>query len=230
MPLPARLITLLMASCLARGEGLDVLRASLEHLKARAPVAVEVDFFRWRESISFIRPVIEENSTHLSLRETQNGLLVEGKLPFGQEPLPAGLSDLVNPAELLCRNLEAMHLLRRGIEDWQGSPTQVLIFGFAPAISPEHRGHVSAQEATLKIWVGENGQPLEMETRVDYKGRHSRLCGRFHVRSRVRTGFMVLGQRLVVATQTSEDFAYDAGERTTVRKMVRVSGVGEGSR
>jgi hypothetical protein len=85
---------------------------------------------------------------------------------------------------------------------------------------------VSQSETTLKVWIGEDGLPLASESVMAYEGKHSRLYGRFHNRSLVKTTYAVKGQRLVVTSRDAEELVYDTGEKVKHRQSTTLAVTG----
>jgi hypothetical protein len=132
----------------------------------------------------------------------------------------------LNQADLLAQTLAGSRFQEEHLETYQGRPAKVLLFSFQPKIRPEHQGRVSQSECTLKIWIGEDGLPLASESAMAYEGRHSRLYGPFHSRSRVKTTYAVQGQRLVVTSREAEDLVYDTGEKVQRRQSISLAVTG----
>lgn len=237
MRYPLTLPTLFLIPALAWADGTADLRASLQRLHGHAPVKVEVACAVRQERTTLMEPMIHERTLRLQMLEDASGLHVDWDLapadatprdmstaapaPASATPMHDVLKDLdaVTLDHLLNQSDEVLHLLdaarfkSEGRETYRGNLVRVLTFTCKPRILPQHQGRVFQAESTLKIWIGDDGAPLAMESSMDYDGRHSRLYGRIHSTSLVKTAFTVLGERLAVASQTSEAFIYDYGDK-----------------
>lgn len=231
----------LLLSALAWADGPSDLRISLQRLRGQAPVQASLQYSVWQERTTFLTPVIHARSLHLQMEEDAAGLHVDWRFPeaetpevagiAGATPLPEILNDLdalslaglLNQARPLSQLLEDTRFKAEGQEIYEGRPVRMLTFTCRPGILPQHRGRIVQAEAILRIWIEDDGVPLAMESMTDYDGRHSRLYGRIHSHSRVRTTFAVLGQRLIASSRTSEDFLYDGGDRLKTRKTFRLT-------
>jgi hypothetical protein len=127
---------------------------------------------------------------------------------------PRVLEALLHPARDLTLLLETSRF-QSEVRDTLGTrPVRVLTFIHEPWVASQHRGWITRSEATFRIWMEDDGRPLALETFQDYEGRHSRLCGRIHSRSQIKTNYALLGRRLVVSGRTSEELLYDGGDLT----------------
>jgi hypothetical protein len=233
-----QLAVFLAIPALAWADGPSDLQASLLRLHGDTPVKVRLNYSGRQEATAFFEPVVSQGALQIHLAEDASGLHVDWPSQHpqttGEEvrntdrearglglPLQnavqdldaAHLDQLLNQAEALSRTLERARFKQETPELYLGKPARLLVYSFEPAIRPDHRSHVSYAEGTLRIWVGEDGRPLAAESQQDYQGRQNRLCRRFHVTSLVRTTYAVLGQRLVVASRTSESTSNDTGDR-----------------
>jgi hypothetical protein len=229
--------TLLLIPALAWADGTADLRATLQRLHGHEPVKVEVAYAVRQERTTLMTPTIRERTLRLQLIEDAAGLHVDWDLapvdaaPGGMStatPAPASatplhdvlkgldavtLDRLLNQSDELLHLLDAAQFTSESREAYQGNQVRVLTFTCTPRVFPQHQGRVFQAESTLKIWIRNDGSPIAMESSLDYAGRHSRLYGRIHSTSLMRTFFVVLGQRLTVASRTSEDFIYDYGDK-----------------
>jgi hypothetical protein len=133
------------------------------------------------------------------------------------------LDGLLNQADTLSKLLESARFKAESRESYGGSQVRVLTFSCKPEILAQHQGRVTQAESTLKVWIGDDGAPLATESLVDYNGKHSRLYGRIHSNSLVKTTYTVLGDRLVVTSRTSEDSLYDYGDRLKNKKTLTLA-------
>jgi hypothetical protein len=245
-----QLIALLVLPTLAWADGPSDLRASLQRLHGHAPVKVNVDYSNREEATSWLKPVVSQGSLQIQVLEDGPNLHEDWILPqldavdqelrqLRQDPkaltpvqdatkelTAPRLKYLLNQGAELAQILEGAQFMYESRELYSGQPARVLVFTFRPAIRPDLQARISHKEATFKLWMAEDGLPLASETLMDYEGKHSRLYGRFHVRSLVTTTYTVLNQRLVVASQTSEDLVYDTGEKMETRKTLNLSAAG----
>ena len=232
MRFPFKLMPLLLLQTLAWADGTADLHNSLLHLHGHAPVKVELAYAYHQERTTFLKPSVHEGALRLQLLEDEAGLQVEWKLPI-PAPTPTGevlkdldpltLNSLLNQAEALSALLETATFKAENRATYEGHPARVLTFTCTPRIPAQHQGRVIQAESILKIWIGDDGVPLATESIVDYVGRHSRLYGRIHSNTLVKTTYSVLDQRLVVTSQTSEDSIYDYGDRLKSNKTLTLA-------
>jgi hypothetical protein len=244
MRITLQLITLLALPTLVWADSPSDLRASLQRLHGQSPISVNVDYSNRREVDSLLKPIVSQGSVHLRLSEDESGLHSDwaphqlsassmeerqaNRDPLAMTPvrdamkqLDAGsLHRMLNQAGALSEMLDGAKFKHEGEEMYQGNPARVLVFSFNPTIRPDHLGRVSRSEATLKVWIRGDGLPLATESHMDYAGKHSRLFGRFHMRSLVKTTYAVFGDHLVVVSRTSEDLSYDTGEKVKDTKTL----------
>ena len=239
-------LPLLALPALAWADGPVDLRTSLRQLHGHAPVSVEVVYASHREHTTFLKPMVHEHSLRLQLVEDEAGLHVNWTLPAlsaNPKPVTPGpdaaaltplgevlsdldpltLNSLLNQAEALSALLETATFKAENRATYEGHPARVLTFTCTPRIPAQHQGRVLQAESILKIWIGDDGVPLATESMVDYVGRHSRLYGRIHSNTLVKTTYSVLDQRLVVTSQTSEDSIYDYGDRLKSNKTLTLA-------
>lgn len=244
-----RFMPLLFLPALSWADGLADLQASLQSLHGHSPVKVSGSCEMRRERTDWMTPAIQEQWLRADVVEDERGLHVDlqpsanpahpgsslrcqgsaSAAPFsgiGRALDPLALSRLLNQADALSTLLEGARFKAERRETYQGSPARVLSFSCAPQIQPQHQGRVTQSECNLQIWIGDDGVPLAAEYMLDYTGRHSRLYGRIHSASFVRTTFTVRNQRLFVASQTSEDFIYDYGNRLKCKEVLTLAAKG----
>ncbi|NWJ41006.1 MAG: hypothetical protein HXX12_08550 [Geothrix sp.] len=222
-----KLLFVLVLTTLARADGPADLRTTLNRLHGRAPVKAEVAYNLRQEGTTFFTPAVQEHSLRLQLAEGGSDLQVTwNPSPTGPASLtsifmeevqkdlgPARLDSLLNQASEMSGLLDAARFKSEGRESYQGKEVRTLIFRNATRIPTHHQSLVTQAESILKVWMDDDGVPLVTECSLDYTGRHSRLYGRIHGTSLIRTTYTVREQRLVVATRTSEAFLYDQGDR-----------------
>jgi hypothetical protein len=238
---------LLALSTLAWADGANDLHASLQRLQGHTSVKVEVVCTLHQEYRTFLKPVIHECSQRLQAGEDETGLHVDWNLPSREVTLhdsaspdpgtmagspfgdalgvldAVGLEDLLNQAVGLSHMLKTATFMNEGRENYLGNAVRILTFTCKPSILSQHQGLVAQGNSTLKIWIGDDGVPLATELLVDYYGRHSRLYGRIHSHTLVKTTYAVMGQRLLAASRTSEDAIYDYGDQLKRRKTMTLS-------
>jgi hypothetical protein len=239
-----------MLPTLLWADGPSDLRAGLQRLQGPSPVQASLSQTYWQETRTCWKPVVRQGVVQLHLQEDGSGLHVDWPVPAPdsssrekslEEPAPATLApdgndlsaldaatlrSLLNQADLLSQTLAGSRFQEERREAYQGQPARVLVFSLQPKILPEHQGRVSQSESTLKVWIGEDGLPLASESAMAYEGRHSRLYGAFHSRSRVKTTYAVQGQRLVVTSRDTEDLVYDTGEKVKRRQSITLAVTG----
>jgi len=242
---------LLMLPTLLWADGPADLRARLQGFKGPSSVQESLSqTFRQETTAAFRQPSIRQGMLQLHVLEDGSGLHVDWPAPAAGasnrekpllEPVPATLApdgndlaaldaatlrSLLDQADLLSQTLAGSRFLEEHSDTYLGQPARVLVFSFRARIRPEHQGRVSQSESSLKVWIRADGLPMATESTTDYEGRHSRLYGPFHSRSRVKTTYAVQGQRLVVTSRDAEDLVYDGGEKVKRRQSITLAVTG----
>ncbi len=106
-------------------------------------------------------------------------------------------------------------------EPLEGRAARRLEYTFRPRLSWTDAYFLRHGEGRLTLWVEADGTPLASESVASYEGKTSRVFGRFHGTTTVRTRYAVEGGRLRVAERQVEETVSreDGGEvqRTTRR-------------
>ena len=220
-----RIIPWMLLPALAWADGAADLRNSLQRLDGHAPMKASVTCSVREEHTTLLKPVVQERSQQFQVAEDDSGLHVDWSSPREtlKGPDAAALESLLNQAAALSNLLAGAQFKTEGREPYQGNQVRVLTFACQPSIPSQHQGLVSQAEASLKIWIGGDGEPLAAEYATDYTGRHSRLYGRIHSATLVRTTYKVLNQRLIAASLTSEDFTYDYGDKIRHKEILTLA-------
>ena len=133
---------------------------------------------------------------------------------------PSWLGQLLHQGEALALNLAEARYQGETPVQYMGAPARALILEQEAAVGSGYQGRVRRASATFKVIVGRDGLPLASESFMEYEGRHSRLYGRFVVRSRVKATYAVVGERLLATSLSTEDFVYDTGEKVERKRSL----------
>jgi hypothetical protein len=129
---------------------------------------------------------------------------------------PLELSEGLNAAQGLLRDLAQATFLEAKTDTFDGQPARLLLFKPEPKLNAQARKAVKSLEATLKIWVAADGTPLGMEEAVAFKA--SRFFVSFEGSSKTSQRFRRLGNRLVVVQRVEE--STNAGLGATSQRKV----------
>lgn len=232
-----KFLCLLFFPTMVWADGANDLRTSLQNLHGHTTVKVDMAYSIHKERSTVLNSVTQERSLRLQVVEDGTGLHVDWHLPSSDrvagQPSTTGtattaevsleevmegldaitLEGFLNQADELSKEIETARFRAEGSETYQGRPVRVLTFSCQPRILSQHQGLVTQAESTLKVWIGDDGAPIASEASLDYIGQHSRLYGRIHWNSLVKTTYAILDRRLVVAHRSSKETLYDLGDK-----------------
>jgi hypothetical protein len=227
---------LVIALSVARADTHSDLTAALAHFTGESEVRGNVNYEYWSEAGD--KDGMEEESCTVSVgvAEDAGGLRVNwsrGTLAEAVEEVRAAsvdgevktpmrramgllsatvLSGYLNGAIELSRWLGQSELKAEEAAEWKGAPAMLLTFNSTPRVNAQTKKYLKELEATVRVWVGENGVPLAAQRSVRFKGR----------------AFLVVS----FASDESDTFEFIArSDRLVVTRHERVShGSGTGGR
>lgn len=133
------------------------------------------------------------------------------KNPKAKTPLKDGLnlinpltvSELLNGATPLLRELERGKLLEEKAETWSGKAAHLLSFEVFPKGSDEEKKELKEFKSTLKVWVGPNGFPMAAESYHAIKA--SKFFITVSATQEEKRTYVLVGDHLVVQRRESRN-------------------------
>ncbi len=237
LALPTLLLGLAVASSSpAPGdEPLGALAAALERLTAAAPVQARVE-----QRVRFLggeaaaaRPegvaegAVSAGADGIALRwprELLDRAAEEERRAAsdGEAPTPArdGLR-AVDPLELAAM-LDAGRALRTALagaavlehrpDQLDGAPARLLVVRLKVELKKRDRKYVKEAEATMRLWLGDDGLPRASEATATLRGRAFLVIG-FSAEQRERHRYARVGDRLVAVEREREERSEGGGEK-----------------
>ncbi len=237
-------IALLMSSVALRGDALADLRSAIKGLQGAGAIQVRLDYKTSRELKRKGSPASSGAHVSLDLSEDPQSLKLvwdandarrvneEARAhdhdPKHATPLrdamkdldPGRLSHLVNQAVILRGLMEDSHLVSETTDSFEGKPTRLMSFTFDQRLPSSLRSRLIRSDATLKIWVDENGLPLASETVTHYEGRRGRIFGDYSGGMKMATRYAVSNDRLLVVSRSVEETQTEEGQTILARKDI----------
>jgi hypothetical protein len=217
---------LIAAPVLARGDALGELRGTLARLQSEQTLRARVEIKTKRSGGESGKPkeaagsssvIVESGATglHLSwlpeqIRQSRQAAAEKSAHPDAARSDVATLSalepndalDLLDAAEPLRRGLEGAVLLEDKPDSYKGKPARLLVIRLDLRLEEEARKALKDCDATLKLWLDGNGQPLGMDR--DLRLRFSKFFLSYRVHDEETREFQIAGGRLV-ATHSQHD-------------------------
>ncbi|MGC4001046.1 MAG: hypothetical protein QM767_27715 [Anaeromyxobacter sp.] len=215
---------------------LDALRATLDALPGTAPIRAQVEHRFERQRDGQPAPTGQATPARAHLAAGADGLTVT----WGREaldelhrerdrraadadartPVMDAMSDLdaASCARLLDGAAELRHDLDRATvleardEPLDGAPARLLRLRLDPDLPASQRKYVKELDATMSLWLGQDGVPLAAEVRVKASGRAMLVIG-FSSVQQERYRFAHVGDRLVVTRREFDQHSEGGGER-----------------
>jgi hypothetical protein len=146
------------------------------------------------------------------------GPVGEGSRELGAERLASDL----DMAPVLARWLKDAKLTAEREVDLDGHPARLLEIGLVVPLSTKDKKYVNQVDATLKLWLGPDGEPLAADRRVALKGRALLVIG-FEQTETAHYRFSRVGDRLLAVEHTEELAGSGGGESGTTRSGSRLT-------
>lgn len=244
----SQLIALLLvfaAPMLARGEALDDLRATLQRLQSdqtlRARVEIQTrrsggESDKQKQSTGDSSVLVESGGQGLRMswsaqqvRQSREAAAEKAAHPDARHSDVATLTaleandalDLLDAAEPLRRSLEGAVLLCDKSGTYKDKPARLLIIQLDLRLEEEARKALKECDATLKLWLDKDGQPLGMDR--DLHLRFSKFFLSYRVHDEEVREFQVAGGRLVVARSQHDNSGSGLGHRETSQTTTTVT-------
>ncbi|HJW32320.1 MAG TPA: hypothetical protein VJ505_03040 [Holophagaceae bacterium] len=222
-----------------RANGLSDLKAALQRLKGRSPLAAQAEVHTWsRDGKKGAEPVqgsatvrLEDGPQGLKLGWTQAQLdrvaQLKGKKSKdgeGSAMKSLGLEEamrLMRAADELLSDLEEATLVSEGAEAWEGRPARKLVLNLSMGMDKEDMGPIKEARSQATLWISPEGVPFAMNHQLDLKGRVLLISFEVHHRSQRR--FQVHQGRLLLMHEDREDSGSGAGQKGEGRTIYKLT-------
>ena len=244
-----RWLPLLFACTLVQADTLSDLKGTLTRLNGQEPVKANVVYQFWSQQGDDKKPVITEGKASSTVEEGPQGLRIswsrgliqtaaqearakaqdpEKKTPTRRaiEGLKAvEVADYLNGSEELLRTLEQATVIEEKTDTWQGKPARLLSLKLTPKLGQDQKKYVKELEASAKVWIGADGVPLAVESKVHVKGR-ALLVISFEQNEKHEYHFARSGNRLVVVQHVNEQSGSGGGEKGQTKTVMNLNVIG----
>ncbi len=244
-----RWLPLLFACSLVQADTLSDLKGTLAKLNGQEPVKANVVYQFWSQQGDEKKPVITEGKANSTVEDGPQGLKIswshgliqaatqearakaqdpEKKTPTRRaiEGLKAvEVADYLNGSEELLRKLEQATVIDEKADTWQGKPARLLSLKLTPKLAADQKKYVKELEASAKVWIGADGVPLAVETKVHVKGR-ALLVITFEQNEKHEYHFARSGNRLVVVHHVNEENGSGGGEKGQTKTVMNLNVIG----
>jgi hypothetical protein len=130
---------------------------------------------------------------------------------------PLHVADLLDAAAPLGILLESAQLLQMKPATFGGRPARLLLFKIVPKISKADSKHVKKVDASLSIWIGEDGTPLAAEESTSAKA--SFLLISFEVEQKESWTYARNGDRLIAICHEETNKSDGLGQHETTHTL-----------
>lgn len=222
-----------------RADGLSDLKAALQRLKGRGPLAAQAQVQTWsREGGKKAEPKV--GGTTVRLEDGPQGLklgwtpaqlerLAAAKGKKAKEGETAALNSLdaavalrlMRAAEDLLGELEEATLLGEQAEAWEGRAARKLTLTLSLGQDEEARKVFKEAKSVAQIWIAADGTPLAMVHQLDLKGRVMLIS--FEVHEKAQRRYQAHQGRLLLVKEDKEVSGSglgQTGEGRTVTTLV----------
>jgi hypothetical protein len=222
-----------------RADGLSDLKAALQRLKGRGPLAAQAQVQTWsREGGKKAEPKVggatvrlEDGPQGLKLGWTPAQLerLAAAKGKKAKDGETAALNSLdaaealrlVRAAEDLLGELEEASQLGEQAETWEGHPARKLTLNMPLGQDEEDRKIFKEAKSVATVWIAGDGTPLAMVHQLDLKGRVMLIS--FQVHTKAQRRYQAHQGRLLLVKEDKEMSGSGmgkSGEGRTVTTLV----------
>lgn len=240
-----RLLPLLLFALPCSADALADLRGTLLKLQGTETIHAKADIQNWSQDGEGKKARVKQTRSTVQLEDGPNGLRLgwtpaqiqgarkESQLkavnPEAVTPNLDSLSALtglgatafLSQSDQLLQQLKGAALLEDKSDTYQGNSTRLVVFKLDPAVSAEEKSMIKDRKETLKVWLDGHGVPLATEHAVAIKA--SKFLISFTANNRQARKLAVLGNRLVVASETQENSGSGMGFTNTSKKVTALS-------
>ena len=237
LPISVILAAALLATPLARADGLADLKAALARLQAQTPLKATLEVKASEKQGEGAEAVDKQGEAIVTLEDGARGLQVFyakdllarmdaearqlARDPKAKTPTALGLGKLDTAevlhmacaAPALARSLDESVFRSEKADTWNGRPARLLSFTLPLSKLPEQqRKYVKEFDSTLSIWIGADGTPLASAASTTVKGRAFVVVS-FEALEESSLTYGVLGDRLMTLRSETHSTSRGAGER-----------------
>ncbi len=237
------MLLIMALPCVA--DGLTDLRGTLAKLQGTEAIHAKADIHHWSKNGEGKKAHIKQSHCTIQLEDGPGGLRLgwtpqqiagarkesqaKAENPEAETPNLDALSALggLNATGYLChadyllQQMNGATVLEDRADTYQGRPSRVLVLKLNPAMNAEEKSMVKNREEKLKVWLDDRGLPLATEHTMALKA--SKFLISFTVNNREERKLAVLGNRLVVQSETHEDSGSGMGFSNTTKKTTALS-------
>ncbi len=222
-----------------RADGLSDLKASLQRLKGRSPMAAQAEVHTWsRDGKKGAEPL--QGSATVRLEDGPQGLKLgwsqaqlerlarskgkQAKDGEGAAMKALGMEEalrLVRAADELLGDLKEATLVGESAEPWEGRPARKLVLNLSLGMDKEDRDVFKEAKSRATLWISEEGVPLAMTHQVDLKGRV--LLISFEVHQAAQRRFLVHQGRLLLVHEDRTESGSGMGQKGEGRTILKLT-------
>lgn len=210
---------LVLALLPLRADGLSDLKAALQRLKGRGPLAAQAQVQTWSREGKKAEPKV--GGTTVRLEDGPQGLKL-GWTPAQLERLAAAKGKKAKEGETAALNsldaAEALRLMRAAEdllgeldeatqvseqpESWEGHAARKLTLAMSLGQDEEDRKVFKEAKSVAQVWIAPDGTPLAMVHQLDLKGRVMLIS--FEVHTKAQRRYQAHQGRLLLVKEDKE--------------------------
>jgi len=235
----------LLAALPCAADGLADLRSTLSRLQGSEAIRATADIQNWSQDGEGKKARGKQSRSSVQLEDGPNGLRLgwtssqiqgarkESQLktanPEAATPNLDSLSALnglgatafLSQGDHLLQQLKSATVLEDRLDTHLGKPARLLVFKLEKVVDAEEKSMVKDRKETLKVWLDDHGVPLATEHAVAIKA--SKFLISFTASNREARKLAVMGNRLVVQSETKENSGSGMGFSNTSKKVTALS-------
>ena len=132
-----------------------------------------------------------------------------------------GATDCLCHGDYLLQLVSGATVLEDRADSYLGHPSRLLVLKLNPTMNAEEKSMVKNREERLKVWLDDHGIPVGTEHTMALKA--SKFLITFTVNNRQERKLAVVGNRLVVQSETHEDSGSGMGFSNTSKKVTSLT-------
>jgi hypothetical protein len=226
-------------------DGLADLRGALSRLQGGEAIRATANIQNWSQEGEGKKARVKQSHNTVQIEDGPNGLRLgwtsaqiqsarkesqlKAKDPEAATPNLDSLSALnglgatsfLSQGDHLLQQLNSATLLEDKADSCQGEPARLVVFKLDPAVGAEEKSMIKDRKETLKVWLDGHGVPIATEHMVFIKA--SKFLISFTANNRETRKLAVLGNRLVVRSETKESSGSGMGFSNTSKKVTALT-------
>jgi hypothetical protein len=238
---PSSLLLVPFSFAALEADSLSDLRTHLAKLNGREVVRANVEYQFWNRDEEDKQPRVRQGKAHAWAEDGPGGLKIvwtpqllqqaeveqrvraqdpEKEAPTAQaiEGVSAlGILKSFNCAEELLRLMATAQLLEERTDVYQGRAAKLLVLKLSPKVSAREKKHLKEMNASARVWVGPDGQPLGVQSQQAMKGSYFFI--KFEGGSTEEYRFARVGNRLVAVYHARETTGGGMGIRQQTKSV-----------